>query len=521
MLGTYLGGPLGGEIGALGGSALAKITGMGDYTIRHNSVMASAGTPAHNASFSSTGSSIIRVRRRECVGQVYAPADPAEFSTTRYRIQASNEQLFPWGAVIAPLFQEYEIKGCVFTMESTYSNYSAAGALGSVAMATQYNAADRPFEDIEAMLNSAFRTSGNPSQTLVHGLECDPKLQASEKLLVRNRANAGVSQAPNNYDFGWLTLATEGLPAAAADAQIGRLYVTYDIEFSLPRLQYDILAIEESQTAAWSTKDGINDVVYESGAIDKYSTTTTPCGTWNYYPSFAPGATGGVQFDGPSINLNAENQLDIGPAGAEKDVVLFEPTTVGNNVPVFTDGDNQKMLAWVCGTIPNPTSRTSHQCHFNFVHGGRVRITFMLTNVKTTKVPVPHEWWVPAHQFQGVDPGDVEWSTSMSDYEIAKGASAARVGSVPNVPTANTGTGGAVPSDVFMANVGVCTISVTVKFQSSAPSRVLSVYSSNQGSGQPDAYTEWGSDISGWLSQFNSPIKRTNGSTRYSISFLK
>lgn len=521
MLGTYLGGPLGGEVGALGGKALATITGMGDYTVRHNSVMASAGTAAHNASFSSTGSSVIRVRRRECVGQVYAPSDPADFSTTRYRIQASNEQLFPWGAVIAPLFQEYEIKGCVFTMESTYSNYSAAGALGSVAMATQYNAADRPFEDIESMLNSAFRTSGNPSQTLVHGLECDPKLQASEKLLVRNRANAGVSQAPNNYDFGWLTLATEGLPDAAKDAQIGRLYVTYDIEFSLPRLQYDILAIEKCQTAMWSTKKGVNDVTWLNGAP---STTSSPCGTWNYYPSNIPGTPGGVAFDGPSVNLNDENDLEIGQAGTEKQVVMLEPTSVGNNVPIFADGDNQSMLAWICGTVPNPSSAIAHQCHFNFVHGGTVRITWHLGLCRTSTSPPLADWWIPTHQMQGADAEDIEWTTNMNPQCIAAGDSSAMVGAVRDVPVSGNTAQGTIPPNVYYAHVGNCTVSCTIKFQSSAPQRVLSIYSSNPSSGQADANTLWGLDVSDWLNPSGgggSGTRHNNTSTKYELSFLK
>jgi len=512
MLGTYLGGELGGDIGRAGGGILAKLTGMGDYAVRHNSVIMSAAndTPAtHNASFSSTGSSTIRVKRRECVGQVYAPGDPSEFNTTRHRIQASNTDLFPWGGVIARLFQEYEIKGCIFTLESTYSNYSAAGALGSVVIATQYNAADRPFEDIDAMLNSAFRTSGNPSQTLCHGLECDPKLQSAEKLLVRNRANEGVGCAPNNYDFGFVTVATEGLPAAAADAQIGRLYVTYDIEFSLPRLQYEIEAYEECYFGSWGVPKNVTDVLFNDNLGTRCLTFETPCGTWNQWIRKVTG--GDTTVAGTSQVSNFSSNLKIGEPGTDSDIVLFTPTPSGNNVDDYHE-DSGKMLTWLCGSGP---LEVNQQCHFNFVHGGTVRIEFhvgLCMREPNSTAPASELWWIPTYNFVGADQADVIWGTDMAQVQIDTYSSKyGQTQAYQTTQTIPTGTGAE-----FENNAGNCVIHVTIKFKASSPHRRLSIYPRTPGSANQDTtWGVWGNAAAASTGPY------ANKATRFTIQYLK
>jgi len=481
MLGTYLGGGLGGDVGSFGGSILSKLTGMGDYSVTHNSVMASAGgTGAHNSSFSSTGSSVVRVKRRECVGQISAPGvppasgqlstvDPSAFSSVRYRIQGSNPDLFPWGSNVAQLYQEYEIKGCVFTLESTYSNYSAAGALGTVCMATQYNAADRPFDSMEPMLNSAFRSTGNPSQTIVHGLECDPKLQSSAQLLVRNKSNDSMTQAPNNYDFGFLTIATEGIPPAAAGGQIGRLYVTYDIEFSLPRTKDMILAIDDRMACAWSTAvRGIGQNATQTVGQ------TSPFRFWNqsFDAAGLPGGAGQV-----AVDLNEENQLFIGNTATPNDICLFEPTALGTNVDDFQSpsGDEDNVLAWVTGTSPSALDQI---CHMNFRYGGWVEITVVvpsLTNTATTLLP---DWWIPSYSVVGADAEDVDVTTSLNSYFMT---------TPPNAP---------LP----------VTITWIIKFRDSAPSRRISFSGNTIGS--PN-------EITGWQAINNVPSTLPSFSVRF------
>jgi hypothetical protein len=472
MLGTYLGGGLGGDVGALGGNLLSRLTGMGDYTVKQNSVMASAtGNGAHDASFSSTGSSVVRVKRRECIGEIVAPGDPptyaangdyiagtttpSEFETIRYRIQASNEDLFPWGANVAELYQEYKIKGCVFTLESTYSNYSNAGSLGTVCLCTQYNAADRPFDSMNDMINYAFRSTGNPSQTIVHGLECDPSIVGrQEKLEVRNKSNDNYTGAPNNFDFGWLTVATEGLPPAAAGGQIGRLYVTYDIEFSLPRTKSGINSVEERQMASWMPASKGQAYVDQSP--------TGPWGGTANFPLNSPfmfwdksydqaGVYGSANYE--AVDVNVTHLLDIGTTAAPKDIVLFEPTIYGANVANFEVPPSQQdeVLAWVCGTTPTAAAQA---CHINFRYGGWVSITVYCPNIwrgNASGTPPTPEWWVPTFVTEGAADEDVSVTTSLPQ---------AWIDAPPNGAPGN----GDNP----------CTITWTIKFSDSAPQRTIS-----------------------------------------------
>jgi len=482
MLGTYLGGGLGGSIGAGAGNILSTLTGMGDYTVKQNSVMASASGDrgAHDASFSSTGSSVVRVKRRECVGEIVAPGDPptfdahgvytsgsttpSEFEALRYRIQASNADIFPWGANVAELYQEYKIKGCVFTLESTYSNYSSAGSLGTVCICTQYNAADRPFDSMNDMINYAFRSTGNPSQNIVHGLECDPSIVGrQEKLEVRNKSNDNYTAAPNNFDFGWLTVATEGLPPVAAGGQIGRLYVTYDIEFSLPRTKSDIYSIDQRQIGSWMP-----------AAKGNMAVDFSPAGPWGGVPS--PGLPAFCFWNGcynaageynastfQAIITNELFPLQLGTSAIPAEITLFEPTTYGANVANFEvpTSIQDDVLCWVCGTTPTANSQA---CHVNFRYGGWVSITVNCPSVsRVSTTLVPEDWWMPTYVVEGAADNDVSVTTSLTALDISQ------------------------PPPV--AGPVSCSITWTIKFSDSAPQRTISFLGSD--SSAANAVTSW------------------------------
>merc|ERR1712072_1511558 len=223
------------------------------------------------------------------------------------------------------------------------------------------------------------------------------KLQSSEKLLVRNRSNENNSAAPNNYDFGFITVATEGLPAAAANAQIGRLYVTYDIEFSLPRLQYEIEAYEECYFASWGVPKSVTDVLFDepapgSGTATRCYTFETPCGTWNQWLTKTTPASTDPFVQGPAQLTNFTSNLKVGAPGTDSDIVLFTPTNTGNNVDNFYE-DSGKMLMWVCGTGP---LEKNQQCHFNFAYAGTFDWSFKLVYVQK-----PRQYQVPVQTHGG------------------------------------------------------------------------------------------------------------------------
>ena len=222
-----------GGLGRAAGELMSQITGRGNYTIQHNSIVSGDAMKPNQLSFSPSGAASVRIRKREYIGKVTAPEEPFPFHSQRFRLQCTDGITFPWLSDIAGHFTEWQLCGCVLTFETSSSNFSQNMALGTVAIGTQYNSNEPEFRDLEDILQSPYHTRGNPSESLLHGIECDPTLQVSEKLFTRRPGCAGP---PNLYDHGVVTVATEGLPTTSAGSIIGRLFITYDIELNLPIL---------------------------------------------------------------------------------------------------------------------------------------------------------------------------------------------------------------------------------------------------------------------------------------------
>jgi hypothetical protein len=235
-LGNLSGMPWGGSAGKL----ISMMTGKGDYEVMRNSLMkGSAGGAAVPGamSFSATGAANCRLQKREFIMEVKTPPytgsganTSSPFNMDSFRLQCSDGKTFPWIAKISQHFTEWELEGCIFTFESTSSNFAQNSGLGAIAMATQYNSNDTPYTDMEEMLQSAYNTRGNPSQYIEHGIECDEELQESDHLYVRNYGSKGP---PFKYDHGVFYIATEGLPSKVGTV-LGRLYCHYDIVLKIP-----------------------------------------------------------------------------------------------------------------------------------------------------------------------------------------------------------------------------------------------------------------------------------------------
>lgn len=233
--GTFgkMGHAIAGAPGQAAGDLISHLTGRGDYNVNKNSLIRDGNVLRPDAmSFSPTGAASIRIRRREFIGDLAAPANPIAFNQTQYRLQPTDGKTFPWLASVANHFSEWELHGAILTFETTSSNFAQNMALGTIAFATQYNANELPYSEMRDILQAAYHSRGNPSECVMHGIECDPTLQASEHLFTRR---FGTSGPPNLYDHGVVTVATEGLPAVPGTV-LGRLFITYDVELNLPAL---------------------------------------------------------------------------------------------------------------------------------------------------------------------------------------------------------------------------------------------------------------------------------------------
>nr|QKV51300.1 putative capsid protein [Crucivirus sp.] len=240
-LGGYLGGPAGAALGsALGGSAghyIGKLFGSGDYMVTSPKplVQNTIVNPGQVPLFDSAGSKdTIRIRHRECLGDVFTSATIGAFSINNYPINPGMYQTFPWlSQVVGGNFQQYRINGMVFHFRSMSADAlnSTNTALGSVVLATEYDSLDTPFASKIEMENTDYGVSSKPSCDVMHGIECARSQTTITELYVRNEA------APSGgdlrlYDLGRFSIATTGFQAASVN--IGELWVTYDISLLKP-----------------------------------------------------------------------------------------------------------------------------------------------------------------------------------------------------------------------------------------------------------------------------------------------
>jgi hypothetical protein len=226
MLGGSVGGPLGSAVGKSAGSWLSRIVGFGDYTINSNTLLKS-----NVPDFPKTGHGI-RIRHRECLGDI---SGTTLYTTTDYRINPGDPTTFPWLSNIASNYQEYCFHGLVFTYNATSAAAlnSTNTALGTVIMATRYNAALPAFINKIDMEANEFCTSRPPNASFVHAIECAENERPTKCLYIRQTNDTTVD--PRWFDLGVTTLATVGMQAAAT---IGELWVSYDIELSKTRLPH-------------------------------------------------------------------------------------------------------------------------------------------------------------------------------------------------------------------------------------------------------------------------------------------
>lgn len=265
MLGGLFG-PKGAMLGSGAGAMLSRITGVGDYTVKSNSIMTDTATYSGEVpAFGKTDNST-RVRHREFVMDVTMDATPAAFRNTSYVIQPSNAALFPWLSSLAKNYQQYRLHGCVFVFKSTTSDYSAAGALGKVAMATNYNVRDSAFLNMQELENAEFSVSGKPSLSRVHPIECAANNGVPLVKWVRDALYDQSGGDDRLYDVGKFQFATSGLPIGTANAVIGELWVSYDIEFYKPiigrtptsEVQYEPVSVPVFDSFAGGAVDGDN-----------------------------------------------------------------------------------------------------------------------------------------------------------------------------------------------------------------------------------------------------------------------
>ncbi len=209
----------GGALGAAAGSGLAKLLGTGDYMVKHNTLI------HPKRMVPSFGKDSIRIRKRELIAIV----DSTDvYSNIKFPIQPGSETTFPWLSRIAANYEQYSMNGCVFQFHSTSSDSIADTTnlgLGTVALVTDYNAADAPYVNMIQALGSMFANSGKPSEDIFHAIECKPTEKQQSSYYIRTGDVPAGSDIRLN-DMGNFQFIVDGV---ANYTGMGQLWVSYDI----------------------------------------------------------------------------------------------------------------------------------------------------------------------------------------------------------------------------------------------------------------------------------------------------
>jgi hypothetical protein len=234
IIGGGFGGPAGSVVGAAvgraGGAILNKVTGLGAYSIKHNSLL---GTGVSVVNRNTHPNSVV-IRDREYLGDVISSNTASTFSLQSYNLNPGLESTFPKLSQIAANYEEYVIEGMIFEFRSGSGDAltSTNTALGFVVMATTYNASSPPFASKAEMESTVFVDSHKPSVDLIHPIECDPRQTVTSQLYVR--AGSVPGQDIKTYDHGIFQIATTGVQGTSVN--LGELWVSYQVALLKPRL---------------------------------------------------------------------------------------------------------------------------------------------------------------------------------------------------------------------------------------------------------------------------------------------
>lgn len=227
--------PLAGIIGEGAGWLGDKIGtafGWGAYKVKSNSLIKGMKEGNGPPYMHSSGTETV-IAHREYITDIISSATPGAFKLDSFYINPGLNATFPWESYIGLGFEEYEPMGIVFEFKSTSADAlnSVNTALGTVIMATNYNAGSPVFTGKVDMENSQYAMSFKPSQSMYHPIECDPSQRPMKSQYIRAAA-VPSGQDPKTYDLGNFQIATVGLQGTSVVC--GELWVSYQFKLRKP-----------------------------------------------------------------------------------------------------------------------------------------------------------------------------------------------------------------------------------------------------------------------------------------------
>lgn len=315
--------------------AMAKMgmaSGHGNYSVSNNTILS---PNSQIPQFSNLGQSV-RCAHREFIQDINSST---AFALQSFSINPGLSGTFPWLSAIANQFEQYKIHGLMFEFRTTSSDAlnSTNTALGTMILATEYNVLLPSFTNKQQMENTIFSTSGKPSTTLLHPIECDPSQTPNQPAYIRS----GATLIGDNrlYDLGNFQIASVGSQASSV---VGELWITYDITFYKPILNNS--AAFQAKTAHYVT-------------VNPGNTTFTSIGDPALLTT-SMDTIGGLLTDSlPLIPASAGYQFPLGTNGVYQFVYWSESLFGVFNTPATVVGYNCTVLqTWSngAGTFARP-----------------------------------------------------------------------------------------------------------------------------------------------------------------------
>jgi hypothetical protein len=305
-----VGSSIGSWLGKKAGSLFRSITGLGTYAVTKNSLMANPNDPP--VLTNTKGGT--RIQHREYITDI---TGSSTFTLTPFSINPGVAATFPWLSGCALNFEEYILHGLVFEFKSTSASAlnSTNTALGTVIMATEYNVVNANYTNKRDMENYVYSTSCSPDTSALHPVECARDINVLSELFIRNTIPPSGTDLRFS-DIGKFQIATVGMQASA---NIGELWVTYDVELIKPKLPNAYTSIGPAHYAYDATSG------FPAGA------------------SAAPVSTNVFGIDGEKVGL-------LGTGNT--------PVTLDENIITFRSAGRYIVLLWAYGssvTVVYPT----------------------------------------------------------------------------------------------------------------------------------------------------------------------
>jgi hypothetical protein len=274
------------------------------------------------------------VRHRELVTTV---ASSTPFAVVSFHINPGNASLFPWLSKQATSWEQYRVK----SMALHYIPRCSTQTAGTVLLAPDYDASD-PEPASEQTASSYLGAVEDAAWKEIH-LKLDPK--AMHSMGPRKFVRGGpVGGDIKTFDAGVLYLCTVGFDSGAGD--VGKLWVEYEVEFSVPQTDSRGLYIPQGY------------VELRAGTDQAISTGTGHYALWTQSILNGPGIVGDlvghIPLPAGTWEITAVCSIKCTGSLANGQVVMLvnDTATVPDTSYIMNTGDpTQEVLITVLGVV--------------------------------------------------------------------------------------------------------------------------------------------------------------------------